>query len=114
MVVEILEFRMEGRGIKLWLQTYVLYDKIRKTNIFYDKIHRMFLVHEKGKRWILVQDEELDRDAIKWFSAMEALYVKLWKCFFESISIKERENYERQRQHLPLRYRTHVVEFQKE
>lgn len=82
--------------------------------MIYDKIHRMFLVHEKGKRWILVQDEELDRDAIKWFSATEALYVKLWKCFFESISIKERESYERQRQHLPLRYRTHVVEFQKE
>ncbi|MBQ8559928.1 MAG: TIGR03915 family putative DNA repair protein [Tyzzerella sp.] len=82
--------------------------------MIYDKIHRMFLVHEKGKRWILVQDEELDRDAIKWFSATEALYVKLWKCFFESITIKERESYERQRQHLPLRYRTHVVEFQKE
>ena len=82
--------------------------------MIYDKIHRMFLVHEKGKRWILVQDEELDREAIKWFSATEALYVKLWKCFFESVSIKERESYERQRQHLPLRYRTHVVEFRKE
>lgn len=82
--------------------------------MIYDKTHRMFLVHEKGKRWILARDEELNADAIKWFSATEALYVKLWKCFFESISIKERESYERQRQHLPLRYRTHVVEFQKE
>ena len=26
--------------------------------------------------------------------------------------IKERENYERQRQHLPLHYRTYVTEFQ--
>ena len=81
--------------------------------MIYDKTHRMFLVHEQQNRWILAQDEELNVDAIKWFSATEALYVKLWKCFFESISIKERENYERQRQHLPLRYRTHVIEFQK-
>lgn len=82
--------------------------------MIYDKVHRMFLAHEKGKRWILAQDDDLNVDAIKWFSATEALYVKLWKGFFESISVKERESYERQRQHLPLRYRTHVVEFQKE
>ena len=82
--------------------------------MIYDKVHRMFLVHEKGKRWILAQDDDMNVDAIKWFSATEALYVKLWKGFFESVSIKERESYERQRQHLPLRYRTHVIEFQKE
>lgn len=82
--------------------------------MIYDKTHRMFLVHEKGKRWILAQDEDMNADAIKWFSATEALYVKLWRCFFESVSIKERESYERQRQHMPIRYRTHVVEFQKE
>lgn len=82
--------------------------------MIYDKAHRMFLVHEKGKRWILAQDDDLNVDAIKWFSATETLYVRLWKGFFESISIKERENYERQRQHLPLRYRTHIIEFQKE
>lgn len=82
--------------------------------MIYDKVHRMFLVHEKGKHWILVQDDNLNVDEIKWYSATEALYVRLWKGFFNSVSIKERESYERQRQHLPLRYRTHVVEFQKE
>lgn len=82
--------------------------------MIYDKVHRMFLVHEKGKHWILAQDDDLNVDAIKWFSATEVLYVKLWKGFFESVSIKERESYERQRQHLPLHYRTHIIEFQKE
>ena len=82
--------------------------------MIYDKVHRMFLVHEKGKHWILAQDDDLNVDVIKWFSATEALYVKLWKGFFESVSIKERESYERQRQHLPLHYRTHIIEFQKE
>lgn len=42
----------------------------------------------------------------------EAKYVKLWKGFFDSIAIKERESYERQRQHLPLHYRKYVTEFQ--
>ncbi len=82
--------------------------------MIYDKNHRTFLVHEKGKRWILARDEELNEEVVKRFSAAEAVYVKLWKEFFKSISIRERESYERQRQHLPLRYRTHVVEFQKE
>lgn len=82
--------------------------------MIYDKVHRMFLVHEKGKHWILAQDDDLNVDAIKWFSATEVSYVKLWKGFFESVSIKERESYERQRQHLPLHYRTHIIEFQKE
>jgi len=81
--------------------------------MIYDKTHRMFLVHEKQKKWILVLNEEIDIYAIKKSSAREVLYAKLWKGFFESISIKERESYERQRQHLPLRYRDYVTEFQK-
>ncbi len=82
--------------------------------MIYDKSHHMFLIHEKGKRWFLAQDMDLNTDMISRFSTKETLYVKLWKGFFESISIKERESYERQRQHLPLHYRTHVVEFQKD
>lgn len=81
--------------------------------MIFDKIHHMFLIHEKNKRWILVQDEDVSKDVFKWFSTTEALYVKLWQTFFDSISIKERESYERQRQHMPIRYRTHVIEFQK-
>lgn len=82
--------------------------------LIYDKTHQAFLVHEKGKRWILAQDMDLNVETIKCFSQAETLYVKLWRGFFENISIKERESYERQRQHFPIRYRTHVVEFQKE
>ena len=39
-------------------------------------------------------------------------YEALWKAFFHSISIRERENYVCQRSHLPLRYRPYMTEFQ--
>ena len=70
--------------------------------MIYDRAHQMFLVHESQKKWILVKDEK------------EGLYLKLWKEFFETIAIQERKNYKCQRNHLPLHYRKHIVEFQKE
>jgi len=80
--------------------------------MIYDKTHQMVIVHETGKQWVMVQGEQLDEKLTRNCSASEAMYVKLWKGFFNSISIKERESYERQRQHLPLHYRKHVTEFQ--
>lgn len=80
--------------------------------MIYDKTHKMFLVHQKGKHWILIVNEELNEEAIYKVSTREAMYVNLWKVFFESIAIKERKNYDLQRQHLPLRYRSHITEFQ--
>lgn len=80
--------------------------------MIYDRTHKMFLVHREQKHWFLVVDEELNEDAIKKISEKERTYMQLWKGFFENIAIKERESYERQRQHLPLRYRKHVTEFQ--
>ena len=79
--------------------------------MIYDKTHRMFLVHQERHPWILVLDEEPNHEMIKNISEKERTFVHLWKGFFDSIAIKERESYERQRQHLPLRYRTHVTEF---
>jgi len=79
--------------------------------MIYDKSHKMFLVHQAKHPWILVQNEEPNEEFLQRVSAKEALYVKLWKGFFDSIAIKERESYERQRQHIPLRYRSHMTEF---
>ena len=39
------------------------------------------------------------------------IYTDLWKEFFETIAIKERENPRCQRTHMPLHYRKHVTEF---
>ena len=79
--------------------------------MIYDKTHQIFLAHPKQKPWILVVDEELNERAAERISSKEYLYVNLWKNFFQSISIRERESYERQRNNLPLHYRKHMTEF---
>ena len=38
-------------------------------------------------------------------------YSKLWKVFFENISIEERENVNLQKQNCPLRKRKYMTEF---
>lgn len=81
--------------------------------IIYDEKRKKAGVHREGERWYLLEGEEA--------KALDALigrtdageYAKLWKTFFHSISIKERENYVCQRGHLPLRFRTYMTEFQK-
>lgn len=80
--------------------------------MIYDKTNEQFLVHESQKKWILVSDVDVNLEKMTRISHKEYVYAKLWKGFFESISIKERENYERQRQHLPIRLRKYLTEFQ--
>ena len=79
--------------------------------MIYDKTHRMFLVHQERHPWVLVLNEEPNEEMVQSISAKEMAYVKLWEGFFDSIAIKERESYERQRQHLPLHYRANMTEF---
>ena len=77
----------------------------------YDKTHQEFLVHRAKHPWILVGGECLNREETKKISKAEAEFEKLWKGFFQSISIKERENPVCQRTHLPLRFRQDMTEF---
>lgn len=81
--------------------------------MIYDATHEMFVVHEARKNWILVSGESADMEQLDRLSEEEKRIQELWKGFFESISIKERESYERQRGHLPIWYRKNMVEFQK-
>ena len=80
--------------------------------MIYDKTHKVFLVHRKKEAWGMVWGETLDEKAAGEISANEEKYEQLWKGFFESISIRERENPRCQRNHLPLRYRGNMTEFQ--
>ena len=79
--------------------------------LIFDKMHDMALVHEKSRQWVLVHDAKNSLHITDQYARKEGMYVDLWKVFFESISIKERESYERQRQHVPLLYREHMTEF---
>ncbi len=77
----------------------------------YDKTHQTFLVHRAGESWGLVWGESLNEKTAREVSENEMEYERIWKGFFESISIKERENPKCQRNHLPLRYREGMPDF---
>ena len=46
------------------------------------------------------------------FKGTKDEYVDLWKCYFESTTIKERKNPKLQKRMMPLRYWKHLSEFQ--
>lgn len=79
--------------------------------MIYDKTHRMFVVHEAKKKWVLLWDEGVDLSISDRISEKEKEYANLWKSFCKTIAIKERTNPRCQLQHLPLRYRPDMVEW---
>ena len=79
--------------------------------LIYDKTHKMCLVHSKGKSCFLMALDEVNQEEIESLARDEDDYQDLWKVFFDSVSIKERESYPLQRNNLPLRYRENMVEF---
>lgn len=80
--------------------------------MIHDDVHHTFVVHEAGKKWVLFEDDDLQiNDKLK-ISEREREYEQLWKGFCQSIAIESRENLKCQRQHLPLRFRTDMTEFQ--
>ena len=79
--------------------------------MIYDKSHEAFLIHREKERWRLVWGSELNTEAASRVSEGEKKYECLWKGFFESVSIRERENPKLQQTHLPKRYRREMTEF---
>lgn len=77
----------------------------------YDKTHKEFLVHRAKCNWVLVSGEELNQEEAGRISDAEREFSRLWKGFFETIAIEERENPICQRTHLPLHFRKDMVEF---
>lgn len=76
-----------------------------------DSARKLALVHQKEKDCYL---HKLNSEELKKMSKVNDIkepYKKLWKSFFKSISIKERENLKLQRQHCPLRRRKYMTEF---
>lgn len=82
--------------------------------MIYDENRNIFSVHSKKKNWMLVEGEQINADVISQVSDEEAKIQELWKCFFQCISIKQRENYQLQRQNIPIRFRENVLEFNKD
>lgn len=80
--------------------------------MIYDKTHKAFVIHEAKKQWVHVLGAQIPEEKLERVSDQELEIQQLWKGFFRSISIKERESHERQRLHFPIWYRKNAVEFQ--
>lgn len=80
--------------------------------VIVDDVHMEALIHPKDEDFYYrkLSDEELNRLLLTEQSNDE--YTDLWKIFFDSIAIKQRENYRCQRNLFPIWTRKHVVEFQ--
>lgn len=88
-------------------------DRLPNENfVIYDEIRNFSAVHPAYKNnFILLHGTELDNEPLRKFSKEEESYAELFKLFCKSISIKERENKNLQRQMLPLRFRKYMTEF---
>lgn len=80
--------------------------------VIYDEKRRKAAVHVKGQDWYLVTGREAEELGELAGRTDAGQYANLWRAFFGSIAIRERENYVCQRGHLPLRYRYYMTEFQ--
>ena len=86
---------------RLNTENFVIYDEKRKTAV----------IHRSGYSWIFVSADEFDLDKFEELSEQEEKFQMLWKTFFDSIAIKERKNDKLQKNNLPLRFRSNMLEF---
>lgn len=87
---------------RLNTERFIIYDKGRKDVAFYSPDYGWFIQK-------LTKEEQKQMDGLEKYQGEMA---DLWKGYTRSISIKERENPDLQRNNLPLRFRVHMTEFQ--
>ena len=87
-------------------------DRLPEENwVIYDEKRKKAAVHPAGGTWFLASDVwEQWEESLKKTKRQES-YEDLWKIFHQSIAIRERENPDCQRSHLPFRYRSYMTEF---
>lgn len=82
-------------------ERFILYDTVRKKAAAYAPKEGWTLFQVDRREWQDLMEAETDGQE----------YEELWRTFHQSVSIRERENYVRQRSNLPLRYRSYMTEF---
>lgn len=87
-------------------------DRLPSENwIIYDSGRKMAVVHKSHCQWFVVGNITIDaEDVEKRLSLNEKEHRKLWKLFFNTISITERENPNVQRNNMPIRFREFLTE----
>ncbi|SET37212.1 TIGR03915 family putative DNA repair protein [[Clostridium] polysaccharolyticum] len=86
-------------------------DRLQGENwIIYDEGRKKAAVHQAHGQWFAVEQYELDLDKDGNQLEEEDEFLSLWKCFVDSIAIKERTNKKLQLNMLPNRYREFMPE----
>lgn len=80
--------------------------------MIFDKTHGVFLIHRSGEGRAMVYGQKMNAEAAAAVSDSETYYAGLWKEYFKSAAINERENPICQRGHLPYRFRDGMTEFE--
>lgn len=80
--------------------------------IIYDEKRQKAGIHTEGTSWYMLEGEAAAALGRLAGQTDAGEYAALWRTFFHSIAIRERENYVCQRGHLPLRFRAYMTEFQ--
>ena len=79
--------------------------------VIYDDVREEAAIHVAGGEWITAKIPGVQVDTFLEVYGASDGYEDLWKTFFHTIGIKERENPKCQRNFLPLWYRKHMTEF---
>ncbi len=86
-------------------QPWIIYDEKRKFGLFYDKT----VIQEIAFHfWERKKDTDV---VVQQFDINEMKYDQLWKDYYKSTTIADRKNEKLQRQHVPMRYRQYLNEF---
>ena len=97
----ILTFMMPHFADRLPIENFLVYDVVRN----------FFAIHPAGKQWYLLSGNDVELPKELKLSEKELEYRALFQHFCRSITIRERENWELQRNMLPLRFREYMIEF---
>lgn len=77
--------------------------------VIYDEVRKKALVHVKGSKAFMVKGSNVEERIGD--MNIDDSYEELWKVFFDTIGITERENPGCQNNHIPKWYREHMSEF---
>ncbi len=78
--------------------------------LLYDKTHREALMHQPGRGEIIPMEEFIPNAP----DEVERNFRRLWKKFYDTVAIRERENPRCRMTHMPKRYWGDMTEFQEE
>lgn len=111
---KVLLAKIEPRNNVVELITPHFADRLASENfMILDVKRKLATIHQAHSSWFLTYLTEEEVNHLLAMTENEQDYEVLWKAFFDSIAVKERENYALQRNHVALHYRKYMTEFQR-